>query len=67
MTRKERVLALLTAHRGEWVSGVTICLPQHGGSEGLRRVRELRAEGHNIDMRPHPDPEAARHLYRLNP
>lgn len=54
-TRKELVLrelrrALYDRADG-WVSGPTLCHPTVGGSEGLRRVRELRADGYVIEMR----------------
>lgn len=51
LTRKEKVLALLRASAGEWIPGTAICHPEVGGSEGLRRVRELRADGHIIEHR----------------
>lgn len=50
-TRKDRVLKTLEDASPEWVDGHVLCHPKIGGSEGLRRVRELRAAGHNIEMR----------------
>ena len=47
--RKARVLALLKAHQGRWIKGSAICHPDIGGSEGLRRLRELRADGWPIE------------------
>lgn len=35
-----------------WINGWVLCHPALGGSEGLRRLRQLRAEGHNIEKRP---------------
>ena len=49
LTRAERVLLLLKG--GEWVPGWKLCDPAAGGSEGLRRLRELRAAGWLIEMR----------------
>ena len=54
-TRKEQVLRFLTQHADRWVDGPELANAQVGGSEGLKRVRELRAEGHRIITRPHPD------------
>jgi hypothetical protein len=34
-----------------WVSGWTLSRPEIGGTEGLRRLRELRAHGENNEMR----------------
>lgn len=51
-TRRERVLAVLTAAGGGWVTGAALCAPDVGGSEGLRRVRELRSAGVNVETRP---------------
>lgn len=51
-TRRQRVLARLMARSPGWVHGPELCAPDCGGSEGLRRVRELRAEGFGIEKRP---------------
>ena len=56
MSRKQKVLKELmsAADYGKddgWVSGAWLCHPSIGGSEGLRRVRELRADGHEIEVR----------------
>ncbi len=48
-TRKGQVLAALRA--GGWVPGHELCTHACGGSEGLRRLRELRAEGWKIETR----------------
>lgn len=48
-----------------WVDGWALCHPAIGGSEGLRRVRELRALGHEIEMRPHPVHGRTTRQYRL--
>jgi len=41
-TARRRVLDVLLKNEGRWISGNTLCLPEIGGSEGLRRLRELR-------------------------
>lgn len=53
-TRRGRVLACLSRHKNEHVPGPLLCRPDIGGSEGLRRLRELRKEGHVIKKRPSP-------------
>lgn len=50
-TAKERVLDRLEDQYPEWIDGYVLCHPNIGGSEGLRRLRELRAEGHKIEKR----------------
>ena len=50
-TRKERVLKTLEANAPDWVPGWMLTDPSVGGSEGLRRVRELRSDGHVIEVR----------------
>lgn len=84
MTRRERVLGALGMARrnGElrygrelrvatpkgWVDGWALCHPGIGGSEGLRRLRELRADGYTIEMRRHPSPDRqGTRQYRLVP
>jgi len=54
-TRRGRVLAVLQAADGGWVDGPELASPEVGGSEGLRRLRELRSAGWNIESRRHPD------------
>lgn len=63
-TRRELVLELLQSQAGEWIDAHMICHPGVGGSEGLRRLRELRAEGHLIEMRKKPGGSATRQ-YRM--
>lgn len=46
---RARVLALLSDL--QWHDGPQICAPGVGGSEGLRRLRELRQSGHQIEKR----------------
>lgn len=36
---------------GEWHDGPELTHPEVGGSEGLRRLRELREKGYTIEMR----------------
>lgn len=64
-TRRELVLQLLTANVNQWVDGPRIASPEVGGSEGLKRVRELRQEGYDIRMRKHPDRRRDIFQYRL--
>jgi hypothetical protein len=65
MTRKTLVLEYLRVRKGQWVDGPELANERVGGSEGLKRLRELRQEGHSIEMRRHPDPRRAVHQYRL--
>ena len=48
-TARERVQFLMSD--GGWHSSVDICAPENGGSEGLRRLRELRKLGLNVEKR----------------
>jgi hypothetical protein len=61
MTRKGAVLKALKPRR--WVAGYELTKPAVGGSEGLRRVRELRSDGYEIKMRRIPGKQA--YEYRL--
>ena len=65
LTRKEQVLAVLRSNINQWVDGSALANEQVGGSEGLRRVRDLKNEGYLIQERPHPDHTRAVHQYRL--
>lgn len=57
-TRKAEVLDKLRAHEGVWVSGSLLATMSCGGSEGLRRLRELRADnGWPIERRRDPESE----------
>jgi|TARA_R110002167_G_scaffold346874_1_gene557671 hypothetical protein len=47
--RKAQVLKVLQNAEGDWVGGPALCNQAVGGSEGLRRLRELRALGYNIE------------------
>ena len=65
-TRRAAVLAKLRAAEGRWVDGPELTTPEVGGSEGLRRLRELRDDyGHPIDHRRHPDKNRTGWQYRL--
>lgn len=48
-TARERVYNVLRSRR--WTPGFDITSPDVGGSEGLRRLRELRAQGYDIKTR----------------
>jgi hypothetical protein len=63
-TRMAKVLAYLTEHPG-WVNGEVLNTPEVGGSEGTRRLRELRELGYDIQLRPNPHSDTA-YQYRLS-
>ena len=63
LTRREQVLARLQEADGAWVDGTELATEVVGGSEGLKRLRELRLEGHSIKMRKKPDSD--QYQYRL--
>lgn len=67
LTRKELVLRLLRENEGQWVDGTRIASAEVGGSEGLKRLRELRQDGYDIRMRKHPDPRRDIFQYKLMP
>lgn len=50
-TSLERVANYMIERIEEWIPGHQLTTPQVGGSEGLRRVREMRENGINIEMR----------------
>lgn len=49
--RKREVLARLMAADGNWVGGPELANRRCGGSEGLRRLRELRQLGYAIEKK----------------
>ncbi len=49
--RKGEVLRALQAARGWWVPGFELATADCGGSEGLRRLRELREMGYDIEKK----------------
>jgi len=63
-TRKQQILDALIQARGNWVDGSKLATEEVGGSEGLRRLRELRASGYKIEERRHPDPRRDIWQYR---
>jgi hypothetical protein len=65
MTRKEQVLERLQRAGARWVDGPDLATEECGGSEGHRRLRELRAEGYPIQERRHPDVRRDIWQYRL--
>jgi len=65
MTREEQVLYVLESNVGRWVDGTVLANERIGGSEGLKRLRDLKAKGHLIQKRKHPDPTRAIYQYRL--
>lgn len=52
--RRAQVLAALQAAKGGWVPGDALHTAEVGGSEGLRRLRELANDGWRINKRPAP-------------
>jgi hypothetical protein len=64
-TRAKQVLHRLREAAGEWVDGTELANEEVGGSEGLKRLRELRLEGWPIEERHHPSPRRAIWQYRL--
>lgn len=47
----KRIIVLSILADGEWHSGVDLSQPETGGTEGLRRLRELTAMGYDIERR----------------
>lgn len=71
-SRKEQVFYYLKARINAWIDGPDLANETVGGSEGLKRLREIRVElrddpnaEHDIEMRGHPDPGRDIHQYRL--
>lgn len=62
-TRKEQVLAVLRSRAGEWIDGSDLANEEVGGSEGLKRLRELKLDGWMIQMR--RKPKSDQFQYRL--
>jgi hypothetical protein len=71
LTRKEQVFQVLKDHLGLWVDGTLLANEEVGGSEGLKRLRELRQDllrersTYLIQQRKHPDPRRSIYQYRL--
>ena len=62
--RKAEVLRALQDARGFWVGGPALANVACGGSEGLRRLRELRELGYAIEKRK-AHPSHKYYSYRL--
>lgn len=65
LTRTQQVLSHLQKYEGQWINGPDLANEEVGGSEGLKRLRELRAEGYPIERRQHPDRGRDIYQYRL--
>lgn len=69
ITKKQQVFSYLHERLDEWVDGTELANMTTGGTEGLRRLREKRAElalrGWAIQMRRHPIRARATRQYRL--
>lgn len=64
-TRRQQILQTLIEARGEWLDGPVLATERVGGSEGLRRLRELVAEGYQIEKRHHPNADRDIWQYRI--
>ena len=64
-TRKEQVLGVLKSRAGQWIDGVDLANEEIGGSEGLKRLRELKAEGWLIQKRKSQTQGSDQYQYRL--
>lgn len=68
LARREQVLLKLQLAEGGWVDGADLANERTGGSEGLKRLRELRSPdygGH--DIRKRAKPGSSQYQYRLVP
>lgn len=61
-TSKRRLAVLRLLADGHWHTTAEISSAEVGGSEGTRRLRELRREGYEIQKRRHSD----QYEYRLD-
>jgi hypothetical protein len=64
-TRRYEVLERLRANRDRWIETPELSSGGVGGSEGTRRLRELRGMGYVIEARANPDPRKTAWQYRL--
>lgn len=62
ITRKEAVYTYLRKNR-KFIPGSELTTDEVGGKQGLRRLRELRAEGIEIVSR--KNPETGSHEYKI--
>lgn len=62
--RKREVYQALVNAKGEYVGGPALSNVACGGSEGLRRLRQLRSEGYIIEKKK-IDPKHNYYSYRL--
>ena len=62
--RKREVYQALVNAKGDWVGGPALANVACGGSEGLRRLRELRELGYEIEKKK-VDPKHNYYSYRL--
>ena len=62
--RKREVYQALVNAKGGWVGGPALANVACGGSEGLRRLRELREMGYEIEKKK-IDPKHNYYSYRL--
>jgi hypothetical protein len=53
-SKREKVLALLQRNGRAWTLGSELTTPDVGGSEGMRRLRELRQMGWDYESQPLP-------------
>lgn len=70
LTRRDQVLKRLQDARGEWVDGADLSNAECGGSEGLKRLRELRQPqfgGHSIKMRQKPGSDQFQYRIEVKP
>lgn len=71
LSRKEQVEKVLRDHLGMWVDGTALANEDVGGSEGLKRLRELRSDllqagsEYMIQQRKHPGVGRAIYQYRM--
>ena len=56
----------LVEHQGCWIAGFQIACPEVGGSEGLKRLRELRTDGWPIIKRKSAGSTAYEYCLPLN-
>lgn len=52
--RQAEVFHYLRDRAGQWVDGLDLATERVGGAQGLKRVRELRQAGRDIELRPDP-------------